>query len=156
MKISKAKLVDVKKANIEAVLKLGLLSLEHAERLVDLNLRNAKIALEHGTFSATALASVKDFQGLIALQKELADAGIQETTEYSRAIHRVAVDAEYDFSALAEVAWTTHQGDRRMAQRASRLGYRDENAGRMRSRAARAQVASRLCPLLGPLRGGGP
>src|ERR1700730_1689287 len=108
MKISKEQLVDVKKANIEAVLKLGLLSLEHAERLVDLNLRNAKIALEHGTFSATALASVKDFQGLIALQKELADAGIQETTEYSRAIHRVAVDAEYDFSALAEVAWTTH------------------------------------------------
>jgi len=45
---------------------------------------------------------------LIALQKELADAGIQETTEYSRAIHRVAADAEYDFSALAEVAWTSH------------------------------------------------
>jgi hypothetical protein len=48
-----------------------------AERLVDLNLRNAKIALEHGTFSATALASIKDSRGLIALQKELADAGIQ-------------------------------------------------------------------------------
>jgi hypothetical protein len=44
---------------------------------------------------------------LIALHRELADAGIQETTEYSRAIHRVAADAEYDFSALAEVAWTT-------------------------------------------------
>jgi hypothetical protein len=42
MKISKEQLVDVKKANIEAVLKLGLLSFERAERLVDLNLRNAK------------------------------------------------------------------------------------------------------------------
>src|ERR1700686_1614176 len=108
MKISKEQLVVVKKANIEAVLKLGLLSLEHAERLVDLNLRNAKIALAHGTFSAAALASVKDFRGLIALHRELADAGIQETTEYSRAIHRVAADAEYDFSALTEVAWITN------------------------------------------------
>ena len=108
MKISKEQLVDAKKANIEAVLKLGLLSLEHAERLVDLNLRNAKIALEHGTFSATAFASVKNFRGLFALHRELADVGIQETIEYSRAIHRVAADAEYDFSALAEVALTTH------------------------------------------------
>ena len=108
MKISKKQRIVAKKANIEAVLKLGLLSLEHAERLVDLNLRNAKIALEHGTFSATALGNVKDFRGLMALHKELADVGIQETTEYSRAIHRVAADAEYDFSALAEVAWTTH------------------------------------------------
>jgi hypothetical protein len=108
MKISKERLVVAKKANIEAVLKLGLLSLEHAERLVDLNLRNAKIALEHGTFSATALANVKDFRGLVALHKELADVGIQETTEYSRAIHRVAADAEYDFSALTEVAWMTN------------------------------------------------
>lgn len=107
MKTSKEQLGVVKKANIEAVLKLGLLSLEHAERLVDLNLRNAKIALEHGTFSATALATVKDFRGLMTLHRELADAGIQETTEYSRAVHRVAADAEYDFSALAEVAWNT-------------------------------------------------
>jgi len=108
MRISKEQLVVVKKVNIEAVLKLGLLSLEHAERLVDLNLRNAKIALEHGTFSATALANVRDFRGLIALHKELADVGIQETTAYSRAIHRVATDAGYDFSALTEVAWSTH------------------------------------------------
>ena len=34
MKISKERLVVAKKANIEAVLKLGLLSLEHAERLL--------------------------------------------------------------------------------------------------------------------------
>jgi Phasin protein len=108
MTISKEQLVVVRKANIEAVLKLGLLSLEHAERLVDLNLHNAKIALEHGTFSATALASVKNFRGLFALHRELADVGIQETIEYSRAVHRVAADAEYDFSALTEVAWTTH------------------------------------------------
>ena len=47
MNISKEQLVDVKKANIEAVLKLGLLSLEHAERLVDLNLRNAKSEIAH-------------------------------------------------------------------------------------------------------------
>src|ERR1700676_1520870 len=108
MKTPKEQFVVVKKANIESLLKLGLLSLEHAERLVDLNLRNAKIALEHGTFSATALGNVKAFRGLMALHKELADVDIQETTEYSRAIHRVAADAEYDFSALTEVAWTTH------------------------------------------------
>jgi len=108
MTISKEQLVVVKKANVEAVLKLGLLSLEHAERLVDLNLHNVRIALEHGTFGATALASVKNFLGLFALHRELADVGIQETIEYSRAIHRVAADAEYDFSALTEVAWITN------------------------------------------------
>jgi hypothetical protein len=107
MKRPKEQLAAVIKANVEVALKVALLSLEHSERLVALNLRNAKIALEHVTFRATAFATIKDGQGLIALRRELAETSIEETKEYSRGIYRVAADAEYDFSALAEIAWAT-------------------------------------------------
>jgi hypothetical protein len=96
------------KANIEAGIKLALLSLEHSERLLNLNIRNTKISVEYAIFGATAYSAAQGVRGLAALHKELAEVGIQETAAYSRCIYRVAVDAAYDFSALAEVAWTNH------------------------------------------------
>jgi hypothetical protein len=107
MKSPKMQLSVANKANMEAALKLGLLSLEHTERLAELNLHNAKIALEHGIVGATAFGGVKDLPGLIALRTELAESGLHERAAYSRGVYRVAMDATSDFSALAEVVWIT-------------------------------------------------
>lgn len=108
MKNSNEQFVIAGKANIEAAIKLALLSLEHGERLLNLNIRNTKISVEYATFGATAFTAAQDVPSLAALHKELAEAGIQETAAYSRCIYQVAVDAAYDFSALAEVAWANH------------------------------------------------
>jgi hypothetical protein len=107
MKTVRSQIGAVGKSGAENALKLGLLSLEHAERLLDLNLHNARIALEHGIIGAKAIASATDAQKVIAWRAEFAKVSIREVAAYSRGIYGVAADAEYDFSALALVAWTS-------------------------------------------------
>lgn len=107
MKTIRNQIAAVRKSGAENALKLGLLSVEHAERLLDLNLHNARIALEHGIIRAKAIAGPTDVQTVIAWRAEFAEVGVREAAAYSRGICRVATDAEYDFSALALVMWTS-------------------------------------------------
>jgi phasin family protein len=101
-------IAEFSKANVANAVKLASLSIEKAEKLVALNLNAAKLALAQGVEGAQAAASVKDVQELFALRSKIAELGVQSALGYSRTLYELGSEAQTEFSALAEEAWTTY------------------------------------------------
>ena len=113
-------IAELGKANVANAIKLASLSIEKAEKLVALNLNAAKLALAQGVEGAQAAASVKDVQELFALRSKIAELGVQSALGYSRSFYELSSEAQTEFSALAEEAWTAYtQGVATMVERAS-------------------------------------
>jgi len=102
---------DLNKVNVAQASKLAALALENTEKLVRLNLSAAKIVLEKGVESASEAASVKDVQDLMALRAKYAETGVQTATAYTRSLYEISSEAQAQFTALAEEAWSTYTKD---------------------------------------------
>src|SRR3954470_18737566 len=98
-------IAELSKVNYDNAMKLASLSIEKAERLLNLNVQSAKLALAQTMTGASAVTEIKDVQDLFALRAKFAEAGMQYATAYSRGVYEVASEAQADFSALAEEAW---------------------------------------------------
>jgi phasin family protein len=96
------------KANVASAIKFASLSIDKAEKLVALNLNAAKLALAQGVEGAQAAAGVKDVQELATLRGKLQELGVQSALGYSRSLYEISTEAQSEFSALAEEAWTTY------------------------------------------------
>lgn len=101
-------IADLGKVNYANAIKLASLSLENTEKIVKLNLTAAKAALAQGVESAQAAASVKDVQDLVALRTKFTEAGVQAATGYSRTLYELTAQAQAEYSALAEQAWSMY------------------------------------------------
>ena len=99
---------EFNKVNVANATKIAALSIESAEKLFKLNLNAAKIALAQGVESAQAAASVKDVQELMALRARYAESGVQTALSYSRTLYDLASEAQAEYSAMAEEAWTNY------------------------------------------------
>ena len=99
---------ELNKANVAQATKLAALAFENAEKLVKLNLNAAKAALAQGVESASAAASIKDVQELMALRAKYAETGVQAALGYSRGLYDVASEAQAQYSQLAEEAWAAY------------------------------------------------
>ena len=102
---------DLSKVNVAQASKLAALALENAEKLVKLNLNAAKIVLANGVESASAVASVKDVQELMALRAKYAESGVQAATAYTRSLYEISSEAQAQYTALAEEAWSLFTKD---------------------------------------------
>lgn len=96
------KFVALGKANVEAAISVANLALESAERLVEVQLSATKEAFADGAKSAKALAAVKDVQGFIALQQELAQPAVEKAVGYSRSVYEIAAKAQAELGQLVE------------------------------------------------------
>ena len=67
-------IASIIKANTENALKAGLLSVEHAERFLDLHVRNIRIALEHSIVALSAIPFATDARKLMALRPKKSEA----------------------------------------------------------------------------------
>jgi len=101
-------IAELSKVNYDNALKYASLSIEKAERLLNLNVQSAKLALAQSMTGASAVAEVKDPQSFLALRAKLTEAGVQYATAYTRGVYEVASEAQADFSALAEEAWSSY------------------------------------------------
>jgi len=101
-------IAEFSKANVASAVKLASLSIEKAEKLVALNLNAAKLALAQGVEGAQAAASVKDVQELFSLRSKIAELGVQTALGYSRTLYELSTEAQAEFSALAEEAWSAY------------------------------------------------
>src|SRR4051794_8547759 len=99
---------EISKAGYDNAMKIASLSIEKAERLLNLNLQSAKLALAQSMTGASAATEVKDVQDLLALRTKLAETGVQYATAYSRGVYEVASETQADFTALAEEAWSAY------------------------------------------------
>jgi phasin family protein len=101
-------IADLSKTNYANAIKLAALSIENAEKIVKLNINTAKAALAQGVENAQAISSVKDIQELLVLRAKFTEAGVQAATGYSRTLYELSSEAQAEFSALAEEAWSSY------------------------------------------------
>jgi phasin family protein len=102
---------DFNKVNVAQATKLAALAMQNAEKLVNLNMNAAKVVLAKGVESAAAAASVKDVEDLMALRAKYAETGVEAATAYTRSLYEISSQAQAQFTALAEEAWSTYTKD---------------------------------------------
>ncbi len=95
---------EMNKANVAQATKLAAIAFENAEKMLALNLNTAKAAIAQGVEGATAVASIKDMQDLIALPTKYAETGVQSVVGYSRSLYELSAAAQAQYSAIAEEA----------------------------------------------------
>ena len=94
------------KSSIEAALTVATITLQSTEKLVDLNLKTAKDALDESIRGAKALSEAKNVQDIVALQSSAAQPGIDKAIAYSRGVYEVASQAQSEINKLIEARMT--------------------------------------------------
>ncbi len=90
------------KSSVEAALTVANITLQSTGRLLDLNLKTAKEALDESMRGAKALAEARNVQELIELQSTKAQPGIDKALAYSRSVYDVATEAQSELGRLFE------------------------------------------------------
>jgi len=121
---------ELNKVGVAQATKLAALALENTEKLARLNLSAAKVVLAQGVEGATATTSVKDVQDLLALRAKYAETGVQTAMTYSKSLYEFATEAQAQYSALAEEAWSTYsKGVASWVEKASKAAPAGTDAG---------------------------
>ncbi|NYG34924.1 phasin family protein [Sphaerotilus montanus] len=89
-------------SNLDTAVALGQKAFGGVEKLVELNLQTARAALDESAANAKALLSVKDAQGLAALQSSVLQPAAEKATAYSRQVYEIAAATQADISKLFE------------------------------------------------------
>jgi phasin family protein len=90
------------KANVEAMFGLTNSAFAGVEKLVELNVTATKAALTEASDNAQAVLSVKDAQGLLALQAAMFQPLAEKTAAYSRHLYDIASGTSSEFSKAFE------------------------------------------------------
>ncbi|HQY95329.1 phasin family protein, partial [Caldilinea sp.] len=75
-------LASAHQASVETLMTIANAAFGGVERLAALNLNAVRSLLEDSTTNARALIAVKDAQGLVSLQTQLAQPGLNRATVY--------------------------------------------------------------------------
>ena len=95
-------LSEIGRAAAEAAARATRISMDSAERTINVQLEYAKGTLKQATLNARAVAQVKDVQELMALRTRIAENALENLIGYSRSLYEVASDAQSEYSRLAE------------------------------------------------------
>lgn len=102
-----AQIVDFNQSFFKAAATLAQLSVENAERLVQLHIQSAKAAIEDSAEHGKALSEAKDVQELSALRSKLTETSIEKALGFSRSLYDLAQDAQSKVSQLVEEQMST-------------------------------------------------
>jgi phasin family protein len=94
--------VALNQANLEIAVKFAGVAMEGAERLLDLQLKAAKVAFADTVEGAKALAAVKDLQQLAALKDNVAQPTMEKATAYARGVYDVAATTQAQLNSIIE------------------------------------------------------
>ena len=94
-------LSEIGRGSLEAAAKATRLSMDSAERAINVQLQYAKGALTQSTLTARAMGQAKDVQELMALRGRIAENALENMMGYSRSLYEVASVAQSAFSRLA-------------------------------------------------------
>lgn len=103
-------MIAAHQANVEALFGLTNKAFEGVEKLVALNLQVAKAAIDEANDSARAALSVKDAQGLMALQAGLLQPTAEKATAYSRHVYDIAAATNAEVAKAVETQMGDAQG----------------------------------------------
>ena len=99
---------ELNKVGVANATRIAALSIENAEKLFKLNVNAAKIVFAQGVENAQAIAGVKDVQELMALRAKVTEENVQAAVGYGRTLYALASEAQGNYSALAEEAWSAY------------------------------------------------
>ena len=102
-------LSEIGRAGLEAAAKATRISMDSAERTINVQLEYAKGALAQATHNARAAAQVKDVQELLSLRSRIAENALENLMGYSRSLYEVASEAQSQYSRLAEERFASFQ-----------------------------------------------
>jgi len=90
------------KAGIESLQTVANTSLTGLANLTLLNLNTTRAILEDSAANAKALLAVKDIQGLLALQKSLAQPSVEKAIAYSRSVYEIVSQSSNGVTQVVE------------------------------------------------------
>lgn len=94
---------------VDAAMRLSRLSLDSAERVINLQLGFAKSSIAEVTKNARAFAQAKDVQEFLAARASATESTLERVVGYSRDLYEVASDTQTELSRLAEERMATLQ-----------------------------------------------
>ena len=100
--ITVEQVANVQKSNVETFFGLASTAFQGIEKLVELNLQVARSAIADAAVNTEAALSVKDAQGLLALQSSLLQPAADKTVAYSRSVYEIAAATGSEVSRVAE------------------------------------------------------
>ena len=89
-------------ASFETAARLTRISMDSAERAINVQLEYAKGTIKQATLNARAVSQAKDVQELVSLRSRIAENALENLMGYSRSLYEVASDAQSEYSRLAE------------------------------------------------------
>lgn len=95
-------LMALNKANLEAAVRFAGIALEGAERMLELQLKAAKIAFADGVQQAKAFTEIKDVQEITQLRNTLAQPTMEKATSYVKSVYDVASATQAEMNKLVE------------------------------------------------------
>ena len=95
-------LSEISRATFDAAAKATRISMDSAERTINVQLQYAKGALAQATLTARAVSQAKDVQELLSLRSRIAENALENLMGYSRSLYEVASSASSEYSRLAE------------------------------------------------------
>ena len=95
-------LSEIGRAALESATRATRISMDSAERTLNVQLEYAKGALKQATINARAAAQAKDVQELMSLRTRIAENALENLMGYSRSLYEVASEAQSEYSRLAE------------------------------------------------------
>jgi phasin family protein len=95
-------LSELGRAALEAATSATRISMDSAERAVNVQLQYAKGALEQAALTARAVGQARDVQELFSLRARIAENAVENAVGYTRSLYEVASEAQAEYSRLAE------------------------------------------------------
>jgi len=103
--------VQFGKSSLEAALSLANITLQSTERLVGLQLKTAKEALDESIKSAKALSDVKNVQDFLSIQSTTAQPSLEKAVAYSRSLYEVAAETQTQITKVIEDRFSKVSGE---------------------------------------------
>lgn len=100
---------EISRATMEAAAKATRISMDSAERTINVQIEYAKGSLTQATINARAISQAKDVQELLSLPSRIAENALGNILGYSRSLYEVASGASSEYSKLAEARMASFQ-----------------------------------------------
>ena len=95
-------LSEIGRAAVESAARAAKISMDSAERTLNVQLEYAKGAVKQATLNVRAAAGAKDVQELLAVRARIAENTLENLMGYSRSLYEVASEAQAEYSRLAD------------------------------------------------------
>jgi phasin family protein len=93
---------EIGRAAVESATRAAKISMDSAERTLNVQIEYARGAVKQATINARAVSQVKDVQELVAVRTRIAENTIENLMGYSRSLYEIASEAQAEYARLAE------------------------------------------------------